>query len=155
MRIWLKTLKSFNSQIDDPHPYNYGLEAYLRLYKQQRKFWTHQITASHLINSFHHCRHLIAKSCLTLCNSMDCSPPRSCIHGILQARYWSGLPFPSPNSVRNEFFPCLSLELIKSLACVDSYLFIKFEKFLATRFWNRWPMVSPCFNLYFSVGEDS
>jgi len=28
------------------------------------------------------------------CNPVDCSPPRSSVHGIFQARYWSGLPFP-------------------------------------------------------------
>jgi len=26
---------------------------------------------------------------------MDCSPPGSSVHGILQARVWSGLSFPS------------------------------------------------------------
>ena len=35
-------------------------------------------------------------SCLTVCNRMDHSPPGSCVHGILQARYWSGLPCPPP-----------------------------------------------------------
>ena len=29
---------------------------------------------------------LIAQSCLTLCDPMDCSPPGSSVHGILQAR---------------------------------------------------------------------
>ena len=29
----------------------------------------------------------------------DCSPPGSSVHGILQARYWSGLPFPSPGDL--------------------------------------------------------
>ena len=29
---------------------------------------------------------LVAQSCLTLCNPMDCSPPGSSVHGILQAR---------------------------------------------------------------------
>ena len=32
------------------------------------------------------CCSLVAKSCLTLCNPMNCSPPRSSIHGISQAR---------------------------------------------------------------------
>ena len=40
------------------------------------------------------CCCLVAKSCLTLCNSMDCSPPGFSVHGILQVRIWSGLPFP-------------------------------------------------------------
>ena len=30
---------------------------------------------------------------------MDCSPPVSSSHGILQARYWSELPFPSPGDL--------------------------------------------------------
>ena len=30
---------------------------------------------------------LVAQSCLTLCNPMDCSLPDSSIHGILQARW--------------------------------------------------------------------
>ena len=29
---------------------------------------------------------LVTQSCLTLCNPMDCSPPGSSVHGILQAR---------------------------------------------------------------------
>ena len=39
---------------------------------------------------------LVAQSCLTLCNPMDCSPPGSSVHGILQAKCWSGSPIPSP-----------------------------------------------------------
>ena len=34
--------------------------------------------------------------CLTLCDPMDCILPGSSVHGILQARYWSGLPCPPP-----------------------------------------------------------
>ena len=38
---------------------------------------------------------LVAQSCLTLCNPMDCSPPGSSVHGIFQARIleWVGIPF--------------------------------------------------------------
>ena len=36
------------------------------------------------------------QSCQTLCNLVDCSPPGSPVHGILQKEYWNGLPFPSP-----------------------------------------------------------
>ena len=33
--------------------------------------------------------------CLTLCNPLDCSPPGSSVHGILQARIleWVAIPF--------------------------------------------------------------
>ena len=36
------------------------------------------------------------QSCPTLCDPIDGSPPGSPVPGILQARTWSGLPFPSP-----------------------------------------------------------
>ena len=39
------------------------------------------------------------KSCLTLCDSMDCSSPGSSIHGIFRQEYWGGLPFPSPGDL--------------------------------------------------------
>ena len=38
---------------------------------------------------------LVAQSCLTLCNPMDCSPAGSSVHGILQERIleWLAIPF--------------------------------------------------------------
>ena len=38
---------------------------------------------------------LVAQSCLTLCNPMDCSPPGSSVHGMLQARMlaWAAISF--------------------------------------------------------------
>ena len=38
---------------------------------------------------------LVAQSCPTLCDPMDCSPPGSTVHGILQARIleWVAIPF--------------------------------------------------------------
>ena len=35
-------------------------------------------------------------SCLTLCDPMDCSPPSSSVHGILQARILEQVAFPPP-----------------------------------------------------------
>ena len=37
----------------------------------------------------------VAQSCPTLCNPMDCNPPGSSVHGILQARIleWVAIPF--------------------------------------------------------------
>ena len=46
-------------------------------------------------NSLCVCVRSAAKSCPTLCNPIDNSPPGSCVHGIIQAKYWNGLPFPS------------------------------------------------------------
>ena len=42
------------------------------------------------------CCCLAAKLCPTLCDPMDCSPPGSSIHGILQARILEWVAFPSP-----------------------------------------------------------
>ena len=39
---------------------------------------------------------LVTQSCPTLCDSMDCSPPGSSVHGILQARVLEWVVFPSP-----------------------------------------------------------
>ena len=39
---------------------------------------------------------LVAHSCSTLWDLRNCSPPNSCVHGILQQEYWSGLSFASP-----------------------------------------------------------
>ena len=38
---------------------------------------------------------LVAQSCPTLCHPMDCSPPGSSVHGILQARIleWVAISF--------------------------------------------------------------
>ena len=46
---------------------------------------------------------LVAQSCLTLWDPMDCSPPGSSVHGILeffQARIleWAAIPFSSGSS---------------------------------------------------------
>ena len=37
--------------------------------------------------------------CPTLCGPMDCSLSGSSVHGIFQAKCWSGLPFPSPGDL--------------------------------------------------------
>ena len=38
--------------------------------------------------------------CPPFCDAMDCSPPGSSVHGILQAGiYWSGLPCPPPGDL--------------------------------------------------------
>ena len=42
---------------------------------------------------------LPTQSRLTLCDPTDCSPPGSSVHGILQAKILSGLPFPPPGDL--------------------------------------------------------
>ena len=43
----------------------------------------------------------VAQSYPTLCDPMDCSLPGSSVHGISQAKYWSGLPIPPPGDLLN------------------------------------------------------
>ena len=38
---------------------------------------------------------MLLQSCPTLCDPMDCSPPGSSVHGILQARRLEGVAMPS------------------------------------------------------------
>ena len=35
----------------------------------------------------------------SFCDLMDGSPPGFSVHGIFHAKYWSGLPFPSPGDL--------------------------------------------------------
>ena len=46
---------------------------------------------------------LVAQSCPSLCDPMDCSPSGSSVHGISPGKreYWSGLPLPSPADLPN------------------------------------------------------
>ena len=42
---------------------------------------------------------LVTQSCLTLCDPIDCSPPGSSVHGLLQARMLEWVAFPSPGDL--------------------------------------------------------
>ena len=44
-------------------------------------------------------KELITQSCPTLCNLMDCSPPGSAAHGILQSRIPEWVAIPSPGDL--------------------------------------------------------
>ena len=58
---------------------------------------------SHIIFLHNECsvkmKVLVTRLCLTLCDPIYCSLPGSSVHGFLQARYWSELPFPSPGDL--------------------------------------------------------
>ena len=41
------------------------------------------------------------QSCLTLCDSADCSPPGSSVHGLLQEEYWRELRNPPAGDLPN------------------------------------------------------
>ena len=49
------------------------------------------------------------QSCLTLCDPMDCSPPGSSVHGILQARILEWVAMPPPGGLPNPGIEPMSL----------------------------------------------
>ena len=50
-----------------------------------------------------------AQLCLTPFDPVDCSPPGSSVHGILQARVPGGLPFPTPRELFGPWIELMSL----------------------------------------------
>ena len=65
----------------------------------------------------------VTQLCPTLCDPMDCSPPGSSVHGILQARIleWVAISF----SMQADFLP------LQCLVALNCYLFIYFYKWRA------------------------
>ena len=63
---------------------------------------------------------LVAESCSTLCNSMDCSPPGSSVHGIFQARIleWVAIPF-SRGSSWSRDLNCMCILYCLSHQCAN------------------------------------
>jgi len=57
-----------------------------------------------------------------LCDPMDCSPPGSSVHGILQARIldWLTIPFSRGSSLTQGIFPDPGIELRSPALQVDS-----------------------------------
>ena len=54
----------------------------------------------------------------TLCDPVDCSPPGSSVHGILQARILGWVAMPSSRDLRN---PGIEPESLKSPALADGF----------------------------------
>ena len=106
-----------------------------------------QGTRSHMLQlrAWHCCCCLVTKSCPTLCDPMDCSPPRSAVHGILQARTPDGLPGPLPGYLPDPGIeptsPALQVaSLLMSHAAIKrSYVLQQRQKILcaATKTWHR------------------
>ena len=63
------------------------------------------------------CEVLVALLCLTLCDTMDCSPPGSSVHGILQARIreWVAIPFSRESSWARDQTRVSCTEFVKSV----------------------------------------
>ena len=51
--------------------------------------------------------------CSTLCDTIDCNPPGSSVHGFSRQEHWSGLPFPSPGDL-----PDSGIEPTSPVSCI-------------------------------------
>ena len=90
---------------------------------------------------------LITQSCSTLCDPMDCSPPDSSVHGILQARIleWVAIPFSRGSSWPRDWtlVPHISGRFFTVWATREAHQWIKSESVKKDGFseelshWNR------------------
>ena len=81
------------------------------------------------------CCRLVAKSCLTLCNPMDCSLPGSSVHGILQARILEWVAIFSPGDLPKPSSPALAGGF-----------------FTTEPLWHTWQTSAMCLEAEFSEG---
>ena len=79
---------------------------------------------------------LVAQSCPTLCDRMDCSPPGSSVHGILQARIleWVAMPSPRGSSQPKDR---------TQVSCIAGRFFTIWATKEAKEYWNGSPIPSP------------
>ena len=66
----------------------------------------------------------VIQSCPTLCNPIDCSPPGSSVHGILQARVleWGAIAFSRPGSPKS--YPGLSIIYLLLVLAVQIHFLV-------------------------------
>ena len=86
----------------------------------------------------------------TLCNPKDHSPLGSSVHGILQAEYWSALPFPSPRGPWGPFWgqPACMLSCFSRVRLFETLWTIAPQVPLSKRFsrkeyWSGFPCPPP------------
>ena len=81
--------------------------------------------------------YLVAKTCLTLCNHMDCNPPGSPVHGIFQARIleWVAISFSrsfpqSTDQTCVSWVSCIGRQILNCWVIQEalSLLFISFRE---------------------------
>ena len=72
------------------------------------------------------------RSCLTLCDPMDCSPPGSSVHGILQARVLQWVDFSPPGDLADPGIKPASLmsNLHWQMGSLPLELSVTFVKFM-------------------------
>ena len=111
------------------------IQGYISLHPHFSQLWFYSLF-------FYPCDHAKSlQSRLTFCNPMDCSPPGSSVHGILQTRIleWVALPFCNRSS--------LELQAIHLYFCFSHHLFFPKNQYI--------PLVSWAINLSVYSAESS
>ena len=82
-------------------------------------------------------KELVAQLCPTLCDPMDCSPPASSVHGILQARIldWGAISFSSGIFLTQESNPLSPTQQADSLLFEPLLLLLMLSHFSHVRLW--------------------
>ena len=84
-------------------------------------------------------RYIFAQSCLTVCNSMDCSLPSSSVHRILQARIleWVTIPFSRGSSQPRDrtWVSCIAGGSFRSEALRKPSMYICVCMYLSSETW--------------------
>ena len=90
------------------HSQGAGVCAHLHVPKQHCVFgglltllWLYYLQVNHLFQKHPEFSECVLSN-VQLCDPMDYNPPSSSVHGISQAKYWSGLPFPTPGDLPNQ-----------------------------------------------------
>ena len=96
---------------------------------------------------------LVAQPCLTLCDLMDCSLPRSSAHGILQAKILEWVAMPSS---RGSYQPrdricvsCIVGRFLYSLSLQGSHINVYRDYTYIHTHW-KWDVIFNCFNYIFT-----
>ena len=87
----------------------------------------------------------VARSCPTLSDPMDCSPPGSSIHGFSRQEHWSGAPLRSPAEKR---VPSKRMNLLQNYYLKDLRLKAHHRVYVPSLLWQRWSEIisgkEPC-----------
>ena len=94
---------------------------------------------------------LVAQSCLTLCNPIDCSPPGPSVHGILQARTleWVAISFSNRNYRKKEKVKLLSRVQLFATPWTEAHQAPPSIEFSRQEYWSGLPFPSPIALLIF------
>ena len=110
-KIYVVDICIYKSEDPEEYFYNFMFKRLFKLWYQVRNHKDSTMILEYLLKRVTKMKHwwknqdsdhlcvLVSQLCLILCETMDCSPPGSSVHGILQQEYWSGLPFPFPGGL--------------------------------------------------------